>query len=121
LWAKYGDQLSSFADSTKPLQNNPYARATSTMTERGVHFAVMPDGKRSRSPELSLQRLAAPSEFLAEDLRESGVPINYLPIFLLLIFFLTHYILQSQFTIYNLLTLITNKSFPYFSPQIILP
>jgi len=41
LWAKYGDQLSNSADSTKPpSKTNPYARQLATMTERGVHFAV---------------------------------------------------------------------------------
>lgn len=41
LWAKYGDQLSSSADNTKPpSKTNTYARQLATMTERGVHFAV---------------------------------------------------------------------------------
>ncbi len=41
MWAKYGDQLSNFADSTKPpSKTNTYARQLATMTDRGVHFAV---------------------------------------------------------------------------------
>jgi hypothetical protein len=41
LWAKYGDQLSSSADSTKPpSKTNTYARQLASMIERGVHFAV---------------------------------------------------------------------------------
>ena len=41
LWAKYGDQLSNFADSTKPAsKTNTYARQLAPMAERGLHFAV---------------------------------------------------------------------------------
>jgi intracellular sulfur oxidation DsrE/DsrF family protein len=41
LWAKYGDQLSNSADSTRPpSKTNPYARQLATMIDRGVHFAV---------------------------------------------------------------------------------
>src|SRR5436853_41364 len=41
LWAKYGDQLSNFADSTKPpSKTNTYARQLAPMAERGVQFAV---------------------------------------------------------------------------------
>jgi intracellular sulfur oxidation DsrE/DsrF family protein len=41
MWAKYGDQLSSLSDSTRPpSKTNTYARQLAGMTERGVHFAV---------------------------------------------------------------------------------
>ncbi len=41
LWSKYGDQLSNFADSTKPpSKTNTYARQLAQMSERGAHLAV---------------------------------------------------------------------------------
>jgi intracellular sulfur oxidation DsrE/DsrF family protein len=41
LWAKYGDQLSSSIDNTRPpSKTNPYARQLAAMADRGAHFAV---------------------------------------------------------------------------------